>query len=297
MLRRVTAAAARYGRVTVVAVSLSAVGLSGCGLLETGAAPPTPEPAPTSSSVQSQPDAGKSARPTPTAPSPSVPPAVIGEVPVRQWTAMVQAGMVRKGCPVTQRSQLRRVEVEYLDFQGRSKRGHLVVNADTAETTARIFTRLREASFPIRRMGGVERYGGDTLKSLQADNTSGYNCRRLDQINAPVKKSPHANGRAIDVNPRENPWRDLRCKCWSPSAELAPRTPGKGKILKGDAVWRAFRDEGWVWQNIDVPDYMHFDTGYPSKPYQAPRRSPSPSPSRPQPQQPLESSRPQQGET
>jgi hypothetical protein len=32
-------------------------------------------------------------------------------------------------------------------------------------------------------------------------------------------------------------------------------------------VWRAFHDEGWIWQNIDVPDYMHFDTGYPSSPF------------------------------
>ena len=81
------------------------------------------------------------------------------------------------------------------------------------------------------------------------------------------------------MNPRENPWKDLRCKCWSPSAEFAARTPGQGKVLKGGVAWRIFRDEGWVWQNIDVPDYMHFDTGYPSRLYRAPRRGASPSPS------------------
>ena len=41
-----------------------------------------------------------------------------------------------------------------------------------------------------------------------------------------------------------------------------------GKILRKDPVWQLFDDEGWIWQNIDVPDYMHFDTGYPSKPLQ-----------------------------
>lgn len=198
---------------------------------------------------------------------------VIRPVPPRQWAAMVDAGMVRPGCPVTVRSQLRRVDLDFIDFAGQPRRGHLVVNADTAGTAARIFQRLYEAEFPIRRMRGVENYGGDTLRSLRADNTSAYNCRRLDQINAPVLESPHANGRAIDINPRENPWMDLRCDCWSPGPANATRTPGPGKILRGGLVWRTFRAEGWIWQNIPVPDYMHFDTGYPSKPYTRPRSS------------------------
>lgn len=196
--------------------------------------------------------------------------AVIRPVPQRQWDAMADAGMVRGGCPVTQRSQLRRIDLDHVDFEGELRRGHLVVNADAAQTTARIFSRLFEEGFPIRRMRGVERYGGDTLKSLQADNTSAYNCRRPDQINAPVLESPHANGRAIDINPRENPWMDLRCDCWSPGPENAERTPGPGKILRGGSVWQTFLDEGWIWQNIDVADYMHFDTGYPSTPYITP---------------------------
>lgn len=69
------------------------------------------------------------------------------------------------------------------------------------------------------------------------------------------------------MNPWENPWKDLRCDCWSPGPRLAARTPGPGKILRGGIVWRAFRAEGWIWQNIDVADYMHFDTGYPSMPF------------------------------
>lgn len=204
---------------------------------------------------------------------------VIKPVPEEQWQDMVAAGMVRPGCPITRRAELRRVEVDFVDFEGRDRRGHLVVHADTAETAARIFARLYRAEFPIRRMEGVEKYGGDTLESLQADNTSAYNCRRPDQINAPVTESPHANGRAIDINPVENPWMDLRCDCWSPSAEFAERTPGQGKVLRGGLVWRVFKSEGWIWQNIPVPDYMHFDTGYPSRPYVRPASSdPDPDP-------------------
>lgn len=192
--------------------------------------------------------------------------AVLTTVPSSQWQQMVEAGMWRPGCPAT-RTDLRRVEVNHHRFDGTVARGVLVVNRDVAPTVADIFTRLYDAGFPIRRMVPVERYDGDANASLAADNTSAYNCRRPDQINAPPKASPHANGRAIDINPRENPWRDLRCDCWFPTARTAPREPGPGVILKGGLVWRLFTREDWVWQNIDVPDYMHFDTGYPSRPY------------------------------
>ncbi len=50
------------------------------------------------------------------------------------------------------------------------------------------------------------------------------------------------------------------------------QTDWPGVIVKGSVPWRLFRGEGWIWQNIDVPDYVHFDTGFPSRPLR-PRRS------------------------
>lgn len=188
---------------------------------------------------------------------------------------MVAAGMWRKGCPDV-REQLRRVEMNHIDFEGEVRRGVLVVNADVTDSVIRIFTRLFEEGFAIRRMEPVEAYDGDLDASLKADNTSAFNCRRPDQINAPFKESPHANGRAIDINPLENPWQDLRKKTWSPSGKYSARTPGKGKILEGGVVWQAFTSEGWIWQNIKVPDYMHFDTGYPSAPFKGPKAPSTP---------------------
>lgn len=120
-----------------------------------------------------------------------------------------------------------------MGFDGKVHRGVLVVNADVAASAIRIFTQLLEEGFPIRRMEPMESYDGDLNASLRADNTSAFNCRRPEQINAPFRKSPHANGRAIDINPFENPWKDLRTKSWSPSSKYAARTEGRGKILKG----------------------------------------------------------------
>lgn len=195
---------------------------------------------------------------------------VVERIPDRQWRRMVAVGAWRPGCPV-ERQDLRRVIINHVTFSGEIRRGMLVVNKDVAASIVRVFTRLFEERFPIRRMRPVEKYDGDSNASLAAGNTSAYNCRRLTQINAPVKKSPHAHGRAIDINPRQNPWMDLRCDCWFPSSRNSKRVPGPGMIVKNGLVWRLFRREGWIWQNIDVPDYMHFDTGYPSRPYRGPK--------------------------
>jgi hypothetical protein len=195
---------------------------------------------------------------------------VVSRIGNAQWRQMVSTGTWRPECPVD-RSDLRRVDLNHYTFSGDVRRGALVVNRDVADSLSRIFSRLYERKFPIRKMHPVEEYEGDSHASLRADNTSAYNCRRPSQINAPVTESPHANGRAIDINPRENPWIDLRCQCWFPSRANREREPGPGKIFEGGLVWRTFRAEGWIWQNIDVPDYMHFDTGYPSGPYDSPR--------------------------
>ena len=205
---------------------------------------------------------------TPEPPPPAEADAVVHPVPPAQWQRMRAAGMIRPECPVTDRDQLRVVEVNHHTFSGQVRRGALVVNRDVAASAARIFTRIFEAGFPIRRMQPIEAYGGDDDASMRADNTSAFNCRQPDQNNAAFAESPHANGRAIDINPRENPWQDPRCGlCWEPTARYSARTPGPGKILSGGAVWHAFTDAGWIWQDIDTADYQHFDTGYPSVPW------------------------------
>ena len=217
---------------------------------------------------------GDQARATPSESAPPATPepapqadAEILPLPQRQWTRMTNAGMVRPECPIQDPTELRVVAVNHYDFDGNIKRGRLVVNADVAESLVRIFTKIFERKFPIEQMSPVEEFGGDTNASLAANNTSAFNCRRADQINAPFAESPHANGRAIDINPVENPWMDLRCDCWFPSAKYQERVERPGGINEGGFVWRLFRDEGWIWQNIDVADYMHFDTGYPSEPF------------------------------
>lgn len=71
-------------------------------------------------------------------------------------------------------------------------------------------------------------------------------------------ESLHSLGRAIDINPDENPQLSpdgvvLVGKKWEPYQNPYSITP------EGDVV-RAFTSRGWVWgANYTRPDYMHFD--------------------------------------
>ena len=200
------------------------------------------------------------------APLPVPTTAVIARLTDAQWSRMVAAGVWRPGCPVG-RSGLRRVELPYVGFDGRTHRGALVVNADVASSVERIFLQLYRDRFPIRRMTPVEAYGGDDNASMAADNTSAFNCRQPGQANSPSARSPHANGRAVDLNPYENPWVDPRCHCFQPDATYGTHRTGTGVIVKDGPAWRAFTHEGWIWQDSTTTDFQHFDTGYPSVPF------------------------------
>ncbi len=239
-------------RTTAGALLLAATLIVGCA--PDGTAPAAPPAAPPDTTIQAV-----TADP------------VVRVVSKAEWKRMVAVGMAGKNCPVN-RKNLRRLEINHYGFDGKVHRGALVVRGDVAGSVKRIFTRLFEERFPIQRMIPVEHYNGSDQRSMKANNTSAYNCRRPSEANSPARKSPHANGRAIDINPFRNPWVNPRTGKWEPSAKYAKRTPGKGKILKGGLVWRLFTNEGWIWQNIATKDYQHFDTGYPSRPLPKNRR-------------------------
>ena len=49
----------------------------------------------------------------------------------------------------------------------------------------------------------IEAYGGSDFRSIEADNTSSFNCRSATGSSS---WSEHAYGRAIDLDPIENPY-------------------------------------------------------------------------------------------
>jgi hypothetical protein len=164
-----------------------------------------------------------------------------------------------RGCPVAP-SQLRRLRVTYWGFDRRAHTGTLVVNARAVTPLVRVFSRLYAARFPIRRMRPIDAYGGSDERSLDADNTSAFNCRYA-VASGPKRWSVHAYGLAIDVNPVENPYLEGgRVHPRAGRAYLDRSRVRPGMAVRGGLLVRAFGSVGWLWGGrwSGTPDYQHF---------------------------------------
>jgi len=163
----------------------------------------------------------------------------------------------RKGCPVPLRD-LRLLTMTHWGFDRRVRTGRLIVHRDVAGDLVGVFLRLYEAGYPIRRMRQVDAYGGSDFRSIEADNTSAFNCRYVDGT---TRWSEHAYGRAIDVNPIENPYVSGGRSSHRASAAYVDRSPRRpGMAHEGGVLVRAFERIGWGWGGrwTSVKDYQHF---------------------------------------
>jgi len=164
----------------------------------------------------------------------------------------------RPGCPVGF-GDLRLLRVSHWGFDGEIRGGRLVVHRDQAAAMLRVMRRLYRLRFPIRRMRLVDAYGGDDRRSMAADNTSAFNCRT---VAGTTRWSEHAYGRALDLNPVENPYVTASGYVSPPAgARFARRSRhAKGMVRRGGPVVAAFAAAGWEWGgNWSWPrDYQHF---------------------------------------
>jgi D-alanyl-D-alanine carboxypeptidase len=164
----------------------------------------------------------------------------------------------RPGCPVAL-DGLRYVRLSYYGFDGGVHRGELVVNASAVRAVRIAFADLFAHRFPIRRMRLVDAYGASDFRSIEADNTSAFNCRRATGA---TRWSEHAYGRAIDVNPIENPY--VYANGTTSHAKSRPYLD-RSRHRRGMAIWggvlvRAFGAAGWGWGGTwpRPTDFQHF---------------------------------------
>jgi len=163
----------------------------------------------------------------------------------------------RPGCPVALRD-LRLLTLAHWGFGGSARTGRLIAHEDVARDLVAVFRRLHAARFPIRRMVPVDAYGASDFRSIEADNTSAFNCRYVEGTS---RWSEHAYGRAIDVNPIENPYVSGGLTSHRGSRPYVERTPRRpGMAYEGGALVNAFDAIGWGWGGrwTSVRDYQHF---------------------------------------
>ncbi|HLL69713.1 MAG TPA: M15 family metallopeptidase [Micromonosporaceae bacterium] len=168
----------------------------------------------------------------------------------------------RAGCPVGP-DQLRLLRLSYRGFDRQAHVGTLVVHESVAADVITVFGTLFREGFAIRQMVPVDAYGGSDSASMAADNTSGFNCRHAVAPGTP-RWSAHAYGRAIDVNPVENPYLDRGSVLPPAGAAYLDRSRHRpGMATSGGVLVRAFAAVGWSWGGrwSAAPDYQHFSKG------------------------------------
>jgi hypothetical protein len=165
-----------------------------------------------------------------------------------------------KGCPVAL-SGLRYLRVGYWGFDRRRHVGELIVARSAVTAMRQAFAELYRVRFPIRRMRLVDDYGGSDYASIEADNTSAFNCR---PVTGGTRFSEHAYGRAIDINPIENPYvyPDGTTSHRASRPYLNRARHRRGMAYAGGALVRAFTRAGWgwggEWRAPSATDYQHF---------------------------------------
>lgn len=135
------------------------------------------------------------------------------------------------------------VEVRYFSFDGKLHQGQIVVRRDLVEEVQGFFRLAREHRFPIYSVIPISspEFDWSDNKSMEANNSSGFNYRLIAGKDV---LSKHAYGRAIDINPRLNPY--ILNGVSQPAG--AVYEPGKPGVFTSDSPMVVYLKKlGWIW--------------------------------------------------
>ena len=172
-------------------------------------------------------------------------------------TANRMSASWRVGCPVPL-ADLRLVSVTHVGFDGQGRKGELVVHEAVAEEIVGVFRSMFDAGFPIEQVRLIDEFEADDDRSMAANNTSAFNCR---QATGSSRWSEHAYGKAIDINPVQNPFVTRSGAVLPPAGSaFVSRDPAPGLIAPDGPAVEAFDAIGWGWGGrwSSGKDYQHF---------------------------------------
>ena len=155
---------------------------------------------------------------------------------------------------------LRLIDVFYLGFDGCRHKGQLVVHRDLAPDLLELFALMERQRFPVARAVPIVCFGWSDEAAMAADNSSAFNYRLIAGTS---RISQHALGRAVDINPWENPAMDRAGRILPAGALRRPAQPGT--FTEEHPLVRAFREKGWNWGGdfTHIRDYHHFEKSVP----------------------------------
>lgn len=176
---------------------------------------------------------------------------------------MIQGNSWREGCPVGLKD-LRYLRIKHLDFNGEEQMGEMIVHQEVSAEVTEIFEALYNAGYPIKKMRLVSDYKGSDWQSIESDNTSAFNCRAAT---GSKKWSKHSYGKAIDINPIENPYISRKGYISHKASQIYRKRvhqkstyADQAVFLKDDKAVQIFKKHGWEWGGdwVGVKDYQHF---------------------------------------
>ncbi len=148
------------------------------------------------------------------------------------------------------------LDVLYYSFDGLKHQGQIIVNNDLEDDVYEIFVLIEKTRFPVDRVIPIVAYNWDDQSSMSDNNSSSFNFRVIEGT---AKLSLHSFGRAMDINPVQNP-------VIYPNGFIAPQgakysSSSAGAFSAKNPVVQEFIKRGWHWGgNFEQPkDYHHFE--------------------------------------
>lgn len=164
----------------------------------------------------------------------------------------------------TPRSELRYLRLLHYNGKGQIQLGEMVCNKRIAQDLVNIFRSLYRQRYRIESMVLIDNYNANDELSMQHNNTSCFNFRR---IKGRAKLSKHSLGLAVDINPLYNPHvkknsqgkQVVTPQCGIPYANRSKTFPYR--IDHNDPCYKEFKKHGFRWGGAwtHSKDYQHFE--------------------------------------
>lgn len=166
-------------------------------------------------------------------------------------------------------NQLRYLTLLHYNFNHEVQVGEMIVNAQLADDVIKMFKELFQNEYEIESIRLIDDFweegmdGNDAdYASIEVNNTSAFNYR---PVSGGGNLSQHALGRAIDINPQQNPY--VTSGGEYSHANAAPyidRTSGDPHVIVGsenDIGYSTFTKYGFSWGGAwsNPIDYQHFE--------------------------------------
>ena len=171
-------------------------------------------------------------------------------------------------CPREILDQIMGVRATFLSYNGADIDGIIEVHKDIVDDVKQFFALAYELGFPFNEVLPASKalIPFSDLSLMNQNISSGFNYRTIVDSD---ELSLHALGRAIDINPRRNPYR-----LYDQAGKLIKTLPGNwlssaddaGELTPNHELVRLMRSLGWEWGGDWKPESGRVDLHHFQKP-------------------------------